>query len=68
MESRNIATWYSNYFASSPPTLHLTFGSKCQIQLLQNMDMLHIKLIEIMEYSNMVANILPADPPPPPLT
>ena len=32
------------------------------------MVMLHIKLIEIMKYSNMVANILPADPSPTHLT
>ena len=30
------------------------------------MVMLHIKLTGIMKFSNMVVNILPADPPPPP--
>ena len=47
---------------------HVAYQIKCnpvKIQLFQNMVMLHIKLNVITKYSNMFANILPADPPPP---
>ena len=41
-------------------------GPQVKIQFFQNMVMLHIKFIGITKCSNMVANILPADPSPPP--
>ena len=44
---------------------HRGMGSKVQNSTFQNMVMLHIKLNGISKCSNMVANILPADPPPP---
>ena len=54
----------SKFFARRPPSL-TTLGdgdnrSKCTF--FQNIVMLIIKLKGIMQYSNMVANILPADP------
>ena len=42
------------------------WGQKVKIQLFQNIVMLHIKIKENHECSNVVANILLADPPPPP--
>ena len=42
------------------------WGQKVKIQLFQNMVMLHTKLNGIMKCSNMVANSLLSDPPPPP--
>ena len=48
-----------------PPPMSLGMGSKFKTQLYQNMVLLHIKLIGIMKCSNMVANILPTDPPDP---
>ena len=42
------------------------WGQKVKIQLFQNMVMLHIQIKENHECSNVVANILPEDPPPPP--
>ena len=50
----------SKYFACKPPTP--TLGMQSIGQLYQNMVMLHIKLNGIMKCSNMVANILSADP------
>ena len=44
---------------SPPPTLGM--GSVGQIQLFQNMGMLHIKLKGITKYSRMIVIILPAD-------
>ena len=41
------------------------WGQKVKIQLFQNMVMLHINIKENHECSNVVAKILPADPPPP---
>ena len=43
----------------SPQTLGM--GSVCQIQLLQDIVMLHIKLKGTTKYSNMIVIILPAD-------
>ena len=56
----------SNCFAArlpSPTTLG-DWGQKVKIQLFQNMVMLDIEYIVITKCSNMVANILPTDPPP----
>ena len=47
----------------SPTTLG-DWGQKVKIQLFQNMAMLDIEYIVITKCSNMVANILPTDPPP----
>ena len=44
-----------------PPTPPWIWGQKVEIQLFQNMVMLHIKLKGITKCSNMVAIILPAD-------
>ena len=54
----------SKYFAfrPSPPDPR---GQKVLIHIFQNNVMLHIKLKGITKCSNMVANILQADPPPP---
>ena len=51
----------------SDPWVDLGGGVKGTIKLFQNMVMLHIKLKEITGAAtcNMVANIMPADPPPP---
>ena len=53
-------------FSRRTPLSHYPrdLGQKVKIQLCQNMVMLHIKFIGITKCSNMVANILPADPPP----
>ena len=53
----------SKYFARRPPPLTLGWSQKVKIHFFQNMVMLHIKLKGITKCSNMVANILPADPP-----
>ena len=52
----------------SHPWVDLGGGVKGKIKLYQNMVMLHIKLKGITGAAtcNMVANIMPADPPPPP--
>ena len=42
------------------------WGQMVKIQLFQNMVMLHIKFIGITQCSIFVANILSADPHPPP--
>ena len=51
----------------SDPWVDLGGGVKGKIKLFQNMDMLHIKLKGITGAAtcNMVANIMPADPPNP---
>ena len=59
----------NKYFARRPasPTNQGSGGQKVKIQLFQNIVMLRIKLRKSrMQHHNMVANILPADPPPPP--
>ena len=40
-------------------------GQKVTIKLFQNMVILHIKLKEIIKCSNMVANVVPTEPPYP---
>ena len=55
----------SKYFARRPPPIPWGWGQYVKIQLFQNIVMLHIKLKRITKRSNMVANVLPADPPPP---
>ena len=49
----------------TPPTLVVKMQNVI-IQLVERMVMLHIKFVGIAKGSNMVANILPADTPPPP--
>ena len=56
----------SKYFARRPPPI-LGMGSIGQNSFFQNRGILHIKLNGITKCSNMVANILSADPSPPPL-
>ena len=59
-------TKYSNMVANFLLTYpHTPLGQKVKIQLFQNMVMLHTKLDGFMKCSNMVENILPADPPSP---
>ena len=41
------------------------WGQSVKFQLFQNMFMLHIRLKGIMQCSNLVSKIFPADPPPP---
>ena len=52
----------------SDPLVDLGGGVEGTIKLFQNMVMLHIKIKGITGAAtcNMVANIMPADPPPPP--
>ena len=54
----------SKYFARRPPPI-LGMGPIGQNSFFQNRAILHIKLNGITKCSNMVANILSADPPPP---
>ena len=55
----------SKHFACRPPYLPpLRKGPHVKIQLFQNIVMLHIKFTGITKCSNMLANILPADPLP----
>ena len=60
--------WFSIEGLCLTPWVDL--GGRVKIQLFQNTVMLHIKFNGITKCSNMVAIILPADPPPPcmPLT
>ena len=51
-----------------PPHYPRGWGQKVKVQLFQNMVMLHIKSIGIRKFCNMVANIFPQTPPPPPRT
>ena len=60
--SQNVAT-ISKYFAHRPPPNPR--GQKVKIQLFQNNVILHIEIKGIRKCSNMVANVLPADPPDP---
>ena len=53
----------SNYFGHRP-LKPWGWGQYAEIQLFQNMVMLHVKLKGITKCSNMVANDLPASPPP----
>ena len=55
----------SKYFACRPLPPD-PYGQKVKIQPFRDMVMLHIKFIGIRKCSNMVANILPSDPHPPP--
>ena len=52
----------ANILLAAPTPPPLPQGSKCQVQLLQDNVMLHIKFIGMTKCSNMVVNILPADP------
>ena len=54
----------SKYFARRAPSSFdpRVWGQKVEIQLFQNMVMLHIKFNGITKCNNMVANILSADP------
>ena len=59
----------SKYFARRPPPPSSRhdprgWGQKVKVQLFQNMAMLHIKFKGITNYTDKVANIFPADPPP----
>ena len=55
----------SKYFVCRPPPDPGDGVNKIKIQLFQNMVMLHIILNGLTKCSNMIANILPADPPHP---
>ena len=65
----NAATW-CKYIAHRPTPLCLALGlvQKIKIQLFQNIVMLHIKLkLHSHKFSNIVANMLPADHPAQPM-
>ena len=58
----------ANILPADPSLPHYPRGwdQQVKIQLFQTMVKLHIKLIGITKCINMVANILPPDPKPPP--
>ena len=63
----NAATLKQIFCPQTPsPPRPWGWDQKVKIQFFQNMIILHIKLKGIMKCSNMVANILPTDPPIPP--
>ena len=64
---RNISNLTFDRRPVSDPCVDLEGGVKGKIKLFQNMVMLHTKLKGIPGAAtcNMVANIMPADPPPP---